>query len=251
MKGIIVPIVFLFLVTTPAKADVDSLYNRANIFYQESRYEEAIELYKSIIVAGFESPSLYFNLGNACFKSNKLGEARLYYEKTLKLDPKDEDAQGNILYLEKLLADRFEEVPVIFYKKWIKSLVYSRSSNQWAYFSMLTFLFSILAILTYLFFRQTSMRKTGFYSAIVFLIISLSAMTASWKQNKLLRNPDSAVVIELSVNVRSAPHETGTGLFILHEGAKVWLEDKTTDWQEIRLVDGRKGWLPATSIEKI
>ena len=235
----------------PVKAEPDSLYFKANKLYQDGKYEEAIEAYESIIREGFESATLYYNLGNANYNSNKLGKARLYYEKALKLNPKDEDARANILYMETLLADRFEEVPVVFYKKWIKLIVFSRSSNQWAYISIVSFFMCVMSASAYLLFRRSSIRKSGFYSAILFLIISLMILSASWKQHQLIRNPDSAVVIDLSVNARSAPRETGTGLFILHEGAKIWLEDKTGGWQEIRLSDGRKGWVPQESIEPI
>ena len=239
------------MTTYPVKANPDSLFNKANRLYQEGLYEEAIETYESVINAGYESATLYYNLGNAFFRSNKLGMARLYYEKTLKQNPADEDALTNIHYLEGLLSDRFEEVPVIFFKKWIKSMVLSFSSNQWAYGSMISFVLCILTIMIYLFFRRIAIRKTGFYSSIILLIISGITMTASYKQHQLVKNPDTAVVTDLSVNAKSSPRETGTGLFVLHEGAKVWLEDNTGGWQEIRLSDGRKGWVPSESIEVI
>jgi tetratricopeptide (TPR) repeat protein len=241
----------LFIAPALVKADIDSLYYAANNFYQEGKYEEAITTYDSIISSGFESATLYFNLGNSFFRSNKLGKARLFYEKAIKLEPEDEDSRANLLYLNELLSDRFEEVPVIFYKTWIKSLVFSLSSDQWAFFSMLTFILAAISLTIYLLMRQRFLRKTGFYSSIAFLILSIFTLNASWKQYKLIQNPETAVVIELSVNVKSAPRETGNGLFILHEGAKVWLEDKIGGWQEIRLSDGRTGWVQEESIEKI
>ncbi len=229
----------------------DSLYNTANKLYQEGRFEESIESYESLISAGFESSSLYYNLGNAYFRSNKLGKARLFYEKSLKLNPGDEDARINLAYLEGLLADRFEEVPEIFYKKWVKNLVSSLNSDQWSYISIFTFLLSVGTFITYLLFRRISIRKAGFFSSILFLVISISSLVAALKQDKIVKQPDAAVVTDLSVNVKSSPRETGTGLFVLHEGAKIWLEDKTGGWIEIRLSDGRKGWVPQESIEVI
>jgi tetratricopeptide (TPR) repeat protein len=251
MKGIILLISFLILAIHPLKASSDSVFSNANKLYQDGRYEDAILAYESVINSGYESATLYYNLGNSYFRSNKLGNARLYYEKALKLNPDDEDAQANIQYLEGLLSDRFEEVPIIFYKKWINSIYISLSSNQWAYISMILFVISILSVSVYLLLRNTLLRKTGFYSGLLFLLLSILSLTASWKQYQQIKKPDSAVVIDLSVNVKSAPRETGTGLFVLHEGAKVWLEDKTSGWQEIRLSDGRKGWLPVESIQSI
>ncbi len=251
MKGIYLALALLFALASELSAQVDTLYKTANKLYQEGLYEDAIDNYQSVLNAGFESATLYYNLGNASFRSNKLGKARLYYEKALKLNPSDEDVLANLKYLEGLLSDRFEEVPVIFYKKWFKSLYTSLSSNQWAYIAMFSFIFSAMALTVYLMLQKRVLRKVGFYSAIILFVISISTIFASWKQHLVIKNPEAAVVIELSVNAKSAPRETGTGLFVLHEGAKVWLEDNTGGWQEIRLSDGRTGWVPESGIEAI
>jgi uncharacterized protein YgiM (DUF1202 family) len=55
-----------------------------------------------------------------------------------------------------------------------------------------------------------------------------------------------------SVNVKSTPSENGTDLFVIHEGTKVTIIDPTMKgWKEIRLDDGKKGWIPTGSIEEI
>ncbi len=250
MKSLLL-ILFVFTSYFGLCAQSDSSYFKANTLYQEGRYEEAIESYQSIVFAGFESSTLYYNLGNASFRSNKLGKARLYYEKALKLNPSDEDAKINLEYLKSKLADSFDEVPEIFYKKWYKSLVLSQSSNNWAYISMISFILSAMALTFYLLMRNRTVRRLGFYSSILFLVMSILFLFASWKQYVKIKSPEAAIVTELSVNAKSAPRETGVGLFVLHEGAKVWLEDKAGGWQEIRLSDGRTGWVPQESIEVI
>jgi len=229
----------------------DSLYYQANEKYQEGKYEEAIELYQAVISAGYESSILYYNLGNACFRSNKLGISRLYYEKALKLEPYNEDAKGNLAFLENLLVDKFNDMPVFFLRKWTDSLVRLMNSDKWAMISMITFILAFCSFAIYLLLRQILIRKTGFYSGIVFLLISLLSFLFSWQQRKHEVIPESAVVIDYLVNVKSTPRETGTDLFVLHEGTKVWLEDMAADWREIRLSDGRKGWLPSSTIEAI
>jgi tetratricopeptide (TPR) repeat protein len=249
IKNIYTILFSLFLCTSLAAQD--SLYYKANDLYGEGRYEEAAESYEKLLVAGKESAALYYNLGNSYFRSNKLGKARLYFEKALKLNPGDEDSEANLKYLLELLPDRFDEVPVIFYKKWISSAIAALSSNQWAYISIVTFVLALLAVLSYLFFKNISFRKAGFFSFLGLIFISMISFAASWKQYKLIRSPESAIITDLMVNAKSAPHESGTGLFVLHEGAKVYLEDKTGGWQEIRLTDGRKGWVPVESLESI
>ena len=51
---------------------------------------------------------------------------------------------------------------------------------------------------------------------------------------------------------RSTPSESGTSLFILHEGRKVEIKDNSMrEWKEIRLEDGKVGWVPTSAIEVI
>ncbi len=63
---------------------------------------------------------------------------------------------------------------------------------------------------------------------------------------------NEAIVLAPSVTVRSTPSESGTSLFILHEGRKVEIKDNSMrEWKEIRLEDGKVGWVPASAIEGI
>jgi len=221
----ILPLVLLFLMVNSVEGIPDSLYYRANEKYQAGEYEKAIELYQEIITNGFESSVLYFNLGNAYFRSNKIGMSRLYYEKALKLDPDNEDASVNLNYISNLLVDKFETIPEIFLKRWLKSLISLMNSDNWAMLSMITFVLSLVSFSLYLLFSSLSIRKPGFFAGLIFLTISLISFGFSWKQHRYEVVPSSAIVTESFVNVKSTPRDTGTDLFVLHEGAKVWLED--------------------------
>jgi SH3-like domain-containing protein len=80
------------------------------------------------------------------------------------------------------------------------------------------------------------------------LFLSIFAFSFAFQQS---REPDAAIVITGSINVKSAPRNSGKDLFILHEGSKLWLLDELEGWKEIRIVDGRKGWISDYGIEKI
>ena len=55
-----------------------------------------------------------------------------------------------------------------------------------------------------------------------------------------------------SVVVKSTPNESGTDLFVLHEGTRVEIiDDSMKEWKEIRLADGKVGWMPAEAMEVI
>ena len=74
----------------------------------------------------------------------------------------------------------------------------------------------------------------------------------SLQNKKGLMNRNNAIILSPSVTVRSTPSESGTSLFVLHEGHKIEIKDNSMrEWKEIRLEDGKVGWVPASAIEVI
>ena len=95
-------------------------------------------------------------------------------------------------------------------------------------------------------------KKAGFITGIVFLIVVILTNVFAFQQKHEILNRNNAIVLTPSVTVRSTPSDSGTSLFILHEGRKVEIKDATMrEWREIRLEDGKVGWVPASSVEVI
>ena len=104
-----------------------------------------------------------------------------------------------------------------------------------------------------MFFSKTALlKKIGFFSGLVSLLIVILANIFAAQQKKRLTERDFAIVMTPNVVVRSTPSESGTSLFVLHEGRKVQIKDGSMrEWKEIKLEDGKVGWVPTTSIEEI
>ena len=104
----------------------------------------------------------------------------------------------------------------------------------------------------FIFSKQIILKKGGFISGIVFLIVVICSNLFASEQKERLVNRSEAIVMNPSVTVRSTPSESGTSLFILHEGRKISIKDNSMkEWKEIRLEDGKVGWVPASAIEVI
>ena len=117
---------------------------------------------------------------------------------------------------------------------------------------MFPFLLLLLGLALYIFGNRIVLKKVGFVGAIVFLIMCVSAnLFARGQKNKIV-NRTGAIVISPTITVKSTPNESGTDLFVLHEGTKIYIQDNSMKgWKEIRLEDGKEGWLPASAIEVI
>jgi len=95
------------------------------------------------------------------------------------------------------------------------------------------------------------LKVIGFWLAIFFLIISLSGIAFSGRNKNLIFDSRKAIITSSLVSGKSSPDNSGTDLFILHDGTKVSIEDEVGDWFEIRLSDGNKGWIPSNTLKII
>lgn len=231
--------------------DVDSLFLNANKLYQQDDYEPALEEYNAVVLSGFESADLYYNMGNAAYRSNSIGHAILYYEKALKLEPAHEDAIHNLDFVSRYRLDAFDEVPVLFLGAWIKGFIHLFPEQAWSILALIFFMMILTGLLVYLFSRHIVVKKTGFISGLVAVMLFGITISSALCTHRNIVNPDAAIILAPSVVVRSTPSESGTELFILHEGTKIKVNEEVSGWQNIKVIDGREGWIMTGDFESI
>ena len=219
--------------------------------YMKNDYASAIQIYEALLNRG-EAADIYYNLGNSYYKAGDIAKAILNYERALLLQPGNGDIRANLEIARSKTVDKVEPVPEIFFVSWTKSLINSMSVDSRAVCGVVCFILLIVSLYLFIFSKQIVLKKAGFISGIVFLAVTILANVFANQQKDELTNRNSAIVINPSVTVRSTPSESGTSLFILHEGHKVGVKDGSMkDWKEIRLEDGKVGWVPASAIEII
>ena len=117
--------------------------------------------------------------------------------------------------------------------------------------SLSAFIALLMGLGVYFFSRRAGIKKIAFTFALLFLIISTFSFVFSGKQRKEITDKDTAIIFSPSVVVKGSPDESGTDLFLLHEGTKVGVVDSLENWREIKLVDGSKGWIKSSDMEVI
>jgi tetratricopeptide (TPR) repeat protein len=223
-----------------------ALLDSAANYYTSGKFEQAIKSYEQILNNGFESVDVYYNLGNAYFKSNKFPWAILNYERASKLAPNDEDIIFNLQLANTFVVDKIEIIPEFFLNTWANSFNMFFSSNEWALLSLLTFISGLALFLIFFLSGKVLARKISFWLGAVLIIGSLWTFNISRKQKWMIQNEPNAIVITPSVVVKSAPSETGTELFLIHEGLKIKVIDNRGNWRQIKLSNGSKGWVKET-----
>ncbi|MBO6096203.1 MAG: BatD family protein, partial [Bacteroidales bacterium] len=96
----------------------DSLWNAGVEAYTNGDYASALKDWQDVQATGLMSKELYYNLGNAYFKTGEIAQSILWYERAIKLDPSDADIRHNLDYARSLTQDRIDEVPEIFFEQW-------------------------------------------------------------------------------------------------------------------------------------
>ena len=226
-------------------------WDAANKAYQEADYKRAETLYRAILEQGLHSAKLYYNLANTLFKQEKLGEAILYYNKALRLSPADEDVRHNLEYAENSTKDSIEQIPEFFLFAWIRAVRNLMSCDGWTIFSLVILVIGLAAALFYLLAQRISTRKAGFYVMILAALLFLVATLFANYERKAIVNHNEAIVMSSAVSVKSSPDRAATELFVLHEGTKLSIGERMDGWFEVRIADGRKGWIESSRIAEI
>ncbi|MDR1938996.1 MAG: tetratricopeptide repeat protein [Tannerellaceae bacterium] len=223
----------------------------AEAAYTQEVYTKAIELYKEVLTTYGESAEVYYNLGNAYYRANKIAPAVLYYERALLMDPGDADIRFNLEMARQKTVDKIEPIGDFFLVKWFDSVQNMGAADSWARLSIVCFLLFIGCLLLFFFSRWTRIRKLGFYLGLLFFISVVVSNIFARNQKREWVNHAHAIVFSPTVTVKSSPNQSGTDLFILHEGTKVSIKSTLGEWREIELEDGNIGWMPGKDIELI
>lgn len=252
----IIALLFLMVILSAETGKVfaqspDALMAQGNKLYQQGNYDAAIENYHKILSQGFESPALYYNLGNSYFKAGKLGFAILNYERGLKLSPGDEDLSYNLKIANARTVDKITELPKLFIVQWWEILVTVLSVTGWSIVVVIVYLILLTSIGLYLLTKKFNIQKYSFFGASVSLAILILAVVILYSRYNHEASTNYGVLIEPAYSAKISPDIKGNDAFIIHEGIKFVLEDKVNDWYKIRLVDGKVGWIQENSFGKI
>jgi tetratricopeptide (TPR) repeat protein len=241
----------LILCLGPFAFSQNNAVKLANDLYAKGDYSSAANQYEKILSSDGVAPEIYFNLGNAYYKSNEIGRSILNYERALRLSPSFEDAKFNLELAQLKVVDNIVPTPTFFIGRWIQNLIKLLTSNQWLIISLGIFIVCLISAFLFIFGPTRALRKASFYLALALVGISFFMLIFSGVRKAQMFNHSEAIVMSGVISVKSSPDKSGTDLFQLHEGAKVFIKSTLGKWTEIKLANGSIGWVEQVNIEKI
>lgn len=249
---LLVPAILCLLLVLPARAQVAAAvraFDEGNGRYVAGEYAEAVAAYETALAAGFASGALYFNMGNAYYRLDQVGQAIRYYEKARRVMPDQAELQHNLAIAQARTVDRFSQLPTPFWTRWWHGLV--RVAGAGGLFALGLVLYLAAAVLVAQRIRTGTRnawhRRALSLSLLCGLVLLTAAFGASLERT-LLRQ---AVVVTDVTPLRATPAPGADALLELHEGLVLDVLQDDGAWVEVRLPNGTAGWLSGDVLAEI
>jgi len=243
-------LIAIFFATHTLSAQTDLLL-QANEAYAKNDFVTASELYENLLKANGQSAIVYYNLGNSYYKSNKVAQSILNYERALLLEPGNNDIRFNLEIARLKSVDKIEPINDFFLTDWFRSVQNLMSTDAWSSFSIVCFILLIICLFLFFFSRLIFIKKLGFFIGVGLLACVIFGNCFAYNQKRKLSLRSEAIIFAPTTTIKSSPDISGTDLFILHEGTKVKVKTKLGGWNEIETADGNVGWIKSSEIEVI
>jgi len=230
----------------PFSISETTLLVEANMAYENNDFAAAQEKYKLILDGGTQSGEVLYNLGNCYFRMGKLGMAIVFYERARRFMPRNHNVLANILLAESRALDKITPPKVWAAARklfaWRRMLT-ARETSLIFIAANAVFWASLAALAV----MKNRFIKIAVVLVGIVLVVSGVAYVLNWTDRRGL---GTAVVVADEAEVRTGPGDYAV-TFKLHDGTRLKLVDSREEWYQIRLADGKRGWMQTEDVEKI
>jgi tetratricopeptide (TPR) repeat protein len=246
MKKIIFLLLLVAIAIRGYCSPLDKWWQNANTFYSQKQYDSAAFYYEKIAALKPNNASVYFNLGNTYYRLNQVGLAVLNYERALKINPDHKEAQDNLYVTQNRINNRIINIPDIFFVRWWQSITAPVNSGKWAICALILFLL-LLVTLSLKIIRKKQLPPQ--LIAGILIVWCLSLILAFISANNKVQTT-KAVVMQTDAPFMNMP-QYGKAQSLVPEGTVVNLKGEQKGWIEVKLPDGRTGWMEKFLLTKI
>lgn len=249
MKALVIASILLLLGFS-LNANLDSLFNEANRAYDNKNYNEAFELYETVLNEDVHSYELYLNTAQAAYNSGELFSALLYYEKAIKLKGASDDIQSKISSIRDEMGIEIYKVSDFFLIRVQKKMATLLSSNNWLFVQLLIAMFLAYSVYRWRFSADALMRRRYFFSScgllfLLFICLYLGHVAYSEEY----RNPH--YLLKENTEIYEAADERSGILRDLPKGAKIQKLDAVGEWSFVSLQNKERGWIHSSLLVEI
>lgn len=234
---------------------------RVDSAYLAGNYKDAVAGYRQLLTENGPSADIWYNLGNAYYRTGQMPQAIICYERSLRLDPTNADARANLEFVNSKTIDRPGDYGS-FFSQALDSFSNLCTSNGWAIIGVILFALFVGGLFAYYFGDRVVIRKVGFFGGLVVFPLSIIAMWLSYQNYSHAKSDDEAIITSQSVilsTVPREPHDRNEEAMLLHQGTKLYISDSITiatdslktTWYNVKVDNNHEAWISSKDIEKI
>ncbi len=186
---------------------------------------------------------MFYDLGNAYFRTGDFGRAILNYERALALEPHHPEATAN-LQIARDEAHALELQPGRL-ERYLEFV----SVNQYTVTAAVAFWIAAFCLAALVFTRRRS--RATLTLLLVMLLISAGGIVATWQLERGSEGSALAVVTGKDVQARLATADTANSVLALPPGSEVKIVSTRGDWIYAALPNNLRGWIPAKNAERV
>jgi tetratricopeptide (TPR) repeat protein len=212
-------------------------------------YRQSAAAFETLSAHGIRNAALHYNLGNAYFRLGKLGRAILNYRRAQRLDPTDANLAMNLTYARNRVEPYIEPSGQ---QKLLSRLTFwvSRTSIATRFWlASITSVGGWLGLALWLRWRSRALLVLACLGIVVALA---NAGSIAWQLHAEAYRPPGVVVGSPRVLRFGAGEGYDPALTQpLGPGVELRVIDRRGEWVQVRLGDGKTGWLPSNAVEQI
>lgn len=226
-------------------------FNNANNLYEQKQFVEALNGYLELEHDGLKSDHLFYNMGNTYYNLNQRGNAILYYEKALLLNPDSQKAMINLKYAQKPLEGKITKIVKLESKDILYGSLNFISFNTWAKVATLLSLCALVFFCFYYYNSNTQIKRIVFICTLLCVLGLSFSMYAAYTIEKYEQAYKPAIVMLENVELKEQAIQSSKAIMELQEGTKVLILDEKALWYQVKLENQDIGWLLKKSIRSI
>jgi tetratricopeptide (TPR) repeat protein len=233
--------ILCLFVATSAFAQAE--FAKANQEFAQSHFKEAIAGYEALVGAGQWNANLFYDLGNAYFRTRDFGRAILNYERALALDNHHPEATAN------LQIARDESRALELQPTKLERYLQFASINQFTIAAAVAFWLGIFAIVVLMFARRRSAALISV--SILCLVVCAVAVWAIHTLDTGSEGRGFAIVTGNDVQARLATADTANSVLALPPGSEIKILSTRGDWMYAALPNDLRGWIQTKNAEPV
>jgi tetratricopeptide (TPR) repeat protein len=232
-----------FATASSASAQSDAQFTQANQQYAQGHFKEAIASYEALVRADQWNANLFYDLGNAYFRTSDFGRAILNYERALALDRHHPEATAN------LQIARDESRALELQPTRLERYLQFASINQYTIAAAIAFWLGIFGFVALIFARRRSAVLIGL--SIACLLMCAVSGWAAYTLEHGSKGQTLAIVTGKDVQARLATADTANSVLALPPGSEIKILSTRGDWSYASLPNDLRGWIQAKNAEQV